>query len=235
VRLERIDAQAQITVSDTGKGINPDFLPHVFDYFYQGDSTTTRKFGGLGLGLALVRHLVEMHGGTVWAESLGEDQGAIFTVRLPLIKDSAIIKDKTNADPSTAATAFSPLMGIQILIVDDNADTRDFFSFVLEEFGAIVNAVASADEALQALAQSKPDILLSDIAMPEMNGYMLMQQVRAMEAETGGQQIPAIALTAYAGEIDQQQALAAGFQRHISKPIAPEELLIAISSLVKCT
>ncbi|MEH1944693.1 MAG: response regulator [Nostoc sp.] len=235
VRLECIDAQAQITVSDTGKGIHPDFLPHVFDYFRQGDSTTTRKFGGLGLGLAIARHLIEMHGGTVCAESLGEEQGAIFTVRLPLLKDSAIIKDDTNADSSTAVFPFSPLMGLQVLIVDDNADTRDFFSFVLEQFGAIVIAVASGDEALQALTQSKPDILLSDIGMPEMNGYMLMQQVRTQEAAVGGKQIPAIALTAYAGQINQQQAIKAGFQQHIVKPVAPEELLAAITNLVQST
>ncbi|MFW9258041.1 response regulator [Nostoc sp. CALU 546] len=234
VRLECIDAQAQITVSDTGKGIHPDFLPHVFDYFCQGDSTTTRKFGGLGLGLAIARHLIEMHGGTVWVESLGEDQGASFTVRFPLLKDSATVKDDTNTDSSTAVFNFSPLMGIQVLIVDDNADTRDFFSFVLEQFGAIVTAVASGYEALQALTQSKPDILLSDIGMPEMNGYMLMEQVRTQEAAVKGKQIPAIALTAYAGEINQQKALKAGFQQHIVKPVAPEELLVAISNLVKC-
>ncbi|MGF1934040.1 MAG: response regulator [Nostoc sp. ChiQUE02] len=235
VRLECIDDQAQITVSDTGKGIHPDFLPHVFDYFRQGDSTTTRKFGGLGLGLAIARHLIEMHGGTIWAESLGEDRGAIFTVRLPLIKDGATIKDDINIDSSTVAFTSSPLKGVQVLIVDDNADTRDFFSFVLEQFGAIVTAVASGDEALQALKQSKPDILLSDIGMPEMNGYMLMQQVRNLEAAAGGKQMPAIALTAYAGEINHQQALKAGFQQHIVKPVAPEDLLMAISNLVQST
>ncbi|MEH1849983.1 MAG: response regulator [Nostoc sp.] len=235
VRLECIDAQAQITVSDTGKGIHPDFLPHVFDYFRQGDSTTTRKFGGLGLGLAIARHLVEMHGGTVSAESLGEDKGAIFTVKLPLIKDGTTIKDDINGDSSTEVPVSSPLMGIQVLIVDDNADTRDFFSFVLEQFGAIVTPVASGDEALQVLTKSKPDILLSDIGMPEMNGYMLMQEVRTLEAEVGAKQIPAIALTAYAGEINQQQALTAGFQQHIVKPVAPEELLMAISNLVQST
>ncbi|ODH00260.1 hypothetical protein A4S05_04010 [Nostoc sp. KVJ20] len=234
VRLECIDAQAQITVSDTGKGIHPEFLPHVFDYFCQGDSTTTRKFGGLGLGLAIARHLIEMHGGTVWVESLGEDQGASFTVRFPLLKDSATVKDDTNTDSSTAVFNSSPLMGIQVLIVDDNADTRDFFSFVLEQFGAIVTAVASGYEALQVLTQSKPDILLSDIGMPEMNGYMLMEQVRTQEAAVRGKQIPAIALTAYAGEINQQKALKAGFQQHIVKPVAPEELLVAISNLVRC-
>ncbi|MEH2281419.1 MAG: response regulator [Nostoc sp.] len=235
VRLERIDAEAQITVSDTGKGIHPDFLPYMFDYFRQGDSTTTRRFGGLGLGLAIARHLIEMHGGTVWAESPGEEQGAIFTVKLPLVKDGATINDDTKTDSATAVFPSSPLMGLQVLIVDDNDDTREFFSFVLEQFGAIVTAVASGDEALQALTLSKPDILLSDIGMPEMNGYMLMQQVRTLEAELGVKQIPAIALTAYAGEINQQYALKAGFQQHIVKPVAPEELLIAISNLVKST
>ncbi|BDI18624.1 hybrid sensor histidine kinase/response regulator [Nostoc cf. commune SO-36] len=235
VRLECIDSQAQITVSDTGKGIHPDFLPYIFDYFRQADSTTTRKFGGLGLGLAIARHLIEMHGGTIGVESLGEEQGAIFTVRLPLIKDSAKIPDEINLDSSTAVFASSPLMGLRVLVVDDNADSRDFFSFVLEQFGAIVTAVASGDEALKALTQSKPDILLSDIGMPEMNGYMLMEQVRTLEAKIGRKQIPAIALTAYAGEINQQYALKAGFQQHIVKPVAPEELLIAISNLVKYT
>ncbi|MEH2369836.1 hybrid sensor histidine kinase/response regulator [Nostoc sp.] len=235
VRLERIDAQAQITVSDTGKGINPDFLPYMFDYFRQGDSTTTRRFGGLGLGLAIARHLIEMHGGTIGAESLGEEQGAIFTVRLPLIKDGATIEDDTNTDSSTAIFASSPLMGLQVLVVDDNDDSRDFFSFVLEQFGAIVTAVASGYEALQALTESKPDILLSDIGMPEMNGYMLIEQVRTLEAKVGAKKMPAIALTAYAGEINQQYALRAGFQQHIVKPVAPEELLVAISNLVQST
>jgi len=234
VRLECIDEQAQITVSDTGKGIHPDFLPHVFDYFLQGDSTITRKFGGLGLGLAIARHLIEMHGGTIGAESPGEEQGAIFTVKLPLIKDGATIKDDTKTDSSTAVVASSPLIGLQVLIVDDNADSRDFFSFVLEDFGAIVTTVGSGDEALQVLTQSKPDILISDIGMPEMNGYMLMEEVRSLEAEVGVKKIPAIALTAYAGEINQQQAIKAGFQQHIVKPVSPEELLTAISNLVRC-
>ncbi|WP_051470070.1 PAS domain S-box protein [Fischerella sp. PCC 9605] len=233
VRLECIDSQAQIAVSDTGKGIKADFLPHVFEYFRQADSTTTRKFGGLGLGLAIVRHLVEMHGGTVWAESPGEGQGATFAVKLPLIKEGLTSTEEINAAPSTAAPVSLPLLGVQILIVDDDADTRDFFAFALEQLGANVTAVASAWEALQALTLAKPDVLLSDIGMPEMDGYMLMRQVRTIEAEQGKQQIPAIALTAYAGEINQQQALRAGFQMHIAKPVSPEELLRAISNLIK--
>jgi PAS domain S-box-containing protein len=234
IRVECIDEEARISVSDTGKGINPEFLPYVFEYFRQADSATTRKFGGLGLGLAIVHHLVELHGGTVWAESPGEEQGATFTVSLPLIKERLTIKEETTAD-SSITPATLPLAGIQILLVDDDADTRDFFNFVLEEFGAIVTLVSSATEALQKLANSKPDILLSDIGMPEMDGYMLIRKVRALEAEERRPQIPAIAMTAYAGEINQQQAIAAGFQQHIAKPVAPEDLLKAILNLVKNT
>jgi len=233
VQLERIDGHAKITVSDTGKGISQDFLPHVFDYFCQGDNTTTRKFGGLGLGLAIARHLIEMHGGSIWVQSPGEEQGATFTVRLPLLKNNATINHETKGNSATAVSTFSPLMGIRVLIVDDNDDSRDFFTFVLEEFGATAMAVASASEALDILAQSKPDILISDIGMPEMNGYMLMEEIRAFEAQTGTEKIPAIALTAYAAEIDRQEAFRAGFQQHLVKPVAPDELLMAISSLIK--
>jgi PAS domain S-box-containing protein len=230
VRLERVGTQAQITVSDTGKGISPDFLPYVFDYFRQADGATTRKFGGLGLGLAIVRHLVELHGGMVTAESLGEGQGATFTVRLPLIKECAGLENKPSPNWSTDELATSPLVGLSILVVDDDADTREYLSFVLEQAGATVICTASAYEALQVLVQSTPDILLSDIGMPEMDGYMLMRQVRTMPSNRGGQ-IPAIALTAYAGEMNQQQAIAAGFQQHISKPVEPEYLIQSITSL----
>ncbi|MBW4428882.1 MAG: response regulator [Nostoc desertorum CM1-VF14] len=230
IQLERIDTQAQITVSDTGKGISPEFLPHVFEYFRQADSTTTRKFGGLGLGLAIVRHLIELHGGTIWAESLGEGKGAVFTARLPLIK-----KELTSKQEIITALNASPtieiLAGIQILVVDDDDDTREFHTFVLEQAGARVTAVASAKEALQALAESEPNMMLSDIGMPEIDGYMLMRQVKALLA-LQAKQIPAIALTAYAGEIDQQQALESGFQKHMSKPVEPEELVKAIATLI---
>ncbi|MBN3990128.1 MAG: response regulator [Nostoc sp. NMS2] len=231
IQLERIDSQAQITVSDTGKGISPEFLPHVFEYFRQADGTTTRRFGGLGLGLAIVRHLIELHGGTIWAESLGEGQGAIFRVRLPLIKKELTPKQQINIDPLNASSTAEILTGIQILVVDDDDDTREFHTFVLEQAGARVIAVASAKEALQALAESEPDILLSDIGMPETDGYMLIRQVRALQPKQA-KQIPAIALTAYAGEINQQQAIASGFQRHLSKPVEPDELVKAIATLI---
>ncbi|MEH1857639.1 MAG: ATP-binding protein [Nostoc sp.] len=231
IQLERLDAQAQITVSDTGKGISPDFLPYVFEYFRQADGTTTRKFGGLGLGLAIVRHLIELHGGTIWAESLGEGQGAIFRVRLPLIKKDLTAKQNINVAALNPSPPTEILAGIQILVVDDDDDTRDFHTFVLEQAGAIVTAVTSAKEALQVLAESEPDMLLSDIGMPEMDGYMLMRQVKALQANQA-KQIPAIALTAYAGEINQQQALESGFQKHLSKPVEPDELVKAIATLI---
>jgi signal transduction histidine kinase/ActR/RegA family two-component response regulator len=233
VRLERIGSQAQISVSDTGKGISPDFLPYVFDYFRQADGATTRKFGGLGLGLAIVRHLTELHGGIVTAESLGEGQGATFIVRLPLLKEAAGLDNEPSSNCSTDVLAASPLAGLSILVVDDDADTREYLTFVLEQAGANASSAESADEALQVLVQSTPDILLSDIGMPEMDGYMLMQQVRAMPCDRAGQ-IRAIALTAYAGQMNQQQAIAAGFQRHIAKPVLPETLIQEIRNMVSC-
>ncbi|MBN3963332.1 ATP-binding protein [Nostoc sp. NMS8] len=231
IQLERVDAQAQITVSDTGKGISPDFLPYVFEYFRQADATTTRKFGGLGLGLAIVRHLIELHGGTISAESLGEGKGAIFRVRLPLIKKDLPPKQDINIAALNSASASENLAGIQILVVDDDDDTRDLHTFVLEQAGAKVIAVTSAKEALQVLADSEPDFLLSDIGMPETDGYMLMQQIKVLQAKQA-KQMPAIALTAYAGEINQQQALTSGFQKHLSKPVEPDELVKAIASLI---
>jgi PAS domain S-box-containing protein len=229
VRLEHIATQAQITVSDTGRGISPQFLPNVFDYFRQADSATTRQFGGLGLGLAIVRHLTELHGGTVTAHSLGIEQGATFTVRIPLT-NTASLDSESASNSSTNHLATSPLVGLSILVVDDDADTLDYLSFVLEQAGATVTSSASAHEALQSLMQSIPDILLSDIGMPQMDGYTLIRQIRALPAEQGGQ-IRAIALSAYAGDMNQQQAIAAGFDLHLSKPVEPEQLIRALASV----
>ncbi|MDZ8236157.1 MAG: PAS domain S-box protein [Nostoc sp. ChiQUE01a] len=218
---------AQIIVSDTGKGIQPDFLPHVFEHFCQEDAATTRKFGGLGLGLAIVRHLVELHGGSVQAHSLGEGQGATFTVKLPLMLTSPQIdQDSGLSEPVLDLT------GITVLVVDDDADTREFVVFLIEQYGANAIAVPSAREALIALTHSQPDVLLSDIAMPEVDGYTLVRQIRTLPPDRGGQ-IPAIALTAYAGEIDYQQAISAGFQRHIAKPVDPAKLVETIADLVR--
>ncbi|MEH1840619.1 MAG: PAS domain S-box protein [Nostoc sp.] len=231
VRLEQVGLEAQIQVIDTGKGIMLEFLPYVFDYFRQADAKTTRIFGGLGLGLAIVRHLLELHGGTVQAESLGEGQGATFTVRLPLLKNSELRVSSSEASQTELSTDDTLLAGVKILLVDDQADVREFFSFALEQYGATVTVAESASEALEILVQSKPDILLSDIGMPVMDGYMLLREVRKLPLEQGGQ-IPAIALTAYAGEINYNQAMAAGFQKHLPKPVDPVDLATAIINLI---
>jgi CheY-like chemotaxis protein len=228
VRLEKVDTYAQIQVKDTGKGISPEFLPHVFEYFLQEDSTTTRKFGGLGLGLAIVRHLTELHGGTVFAESPGEDLGATFTVRLPLLVGNR--EEGVESREKSVRLEEGTLLGLHILVVDDEADMRELVREILTQSGAEVKVVTSAEEALLALNELKVDVLVSDIGMPQVDGYMLIRQVRKRPPQEGGQ-IPAIALTAYAGEMNQQQALTAGFQHHISKPVDPEELVRAIVKL----
>ena len=224
VELERVDGYAQIIVSDTGQGISAEFLPFVFDRFRQEDSSITRRFGGLGLGLAISRQIVEAHGGTLTAESPGVGQGAIFTVRLPLMTAS----QQTNSH-SEQIEASVDLSGIKVLLVEDDPGTQEFVTFVLEQHQADVTATSSAQEALEALARSKPDLLVLDIGMPGVDGYTLMRQIRSMMPQGG--QIPAIALTAYAGEQDQQQALAAGFQMHVPKPIEPEELVAVVARL----
>ncbi|MGB3312097.1 MAG: PAS domain-containing protein [Nodosilinea sp.] len=218
--------QAKITVTDTGKGIVPDFLPLIFDYFRQADSATTRQFGGLGLGLAIVRHLVELHGGTICADSAGEGMGATFTVTLPTLP----YQPAADVGAHIKAPTLN-LRGTHVLVVDDDDDTRSFIVFLLEQAGATVVSAASARAALDALKQSRPQVLISDIGMPEVDGYMMMRQIRALPAEQGGQ-IPAIALTAYARESDQEQALAVGFQRHVPKPVQPAALIQALVGLL---
>ncbi|MEH2223640.1 hybrid sensor histidine kinase/response regulator [Nostoc sp.] len=232
VRLQETDGYAQIIVSDTGKGISADFLPFVFDYFRQADSTSTRNFGGLGLGLAIVRNIIEMHGGIVKADSHGEGQGAIFTVSLTLLPDASPKLTDGQNYPAFLASNSLPLNGIKVLVVDDDTDSRDFVAFVLEQDGAFVMAVSSAEEALQTLAEVKLDVLVSDISMPDMDGYMLIHEVRNRTPEQGGQ-IPAIALTAFARNNDQEKALKAGFQMHLSKPLNPEKLIAAIVKLME--
>ncbi|MBW4635715.1 MAG: response regulator [Iphinoe sp. HA4291-MV1] len=228
VRLERVDSYAQIQVIDTGKGIKPDFLPYVFDYFRQQDSGYSRKFGGLGLGLPLVHHLVELHGGTIRAESFGEGKGATFTVKLPLmLYPSVTIQDEIQKDGNSP-----DLRGVRILIVDDELDNRNFLIFLLEAHGACVRAAASGHEALSSLVEEQPDLLISDIEMPEMDGYTLIRHVRSLPVEQGGQ-IPAIALAADAGETAQQQASGTGFTLHVPKPVEPVLLATAIAKLVE--
>ena len=231
VRLSASDRHAQIQVIDTGKGIHPDFLPHVFEYFQQADSTMTRRFGGLGLGLAIVRHLVEQHGGTVQADSLGEGKGATFTVKLPLLASEKATADPAPKLSSLVAPAPLPLAGIRVLLVEDDADARELIAFILEEAGAIATVVDSAIAALKCFSDVKPDLLISDIGMPGKNGYGLIQDIRALPIDQS-KQVPAIALTAYAGEINQQQAIAAGFEIHLTKPVDAEQLMQAISQLI---
>jgi len=217
----------QIQISDTGKGIAPEFLPHVFDYFRQADSSITRKFGGLGLGLAIVRHLAELHGGSVKADSQGEGKGATFSVTLPL--PEADVGNATLGNNTHDNDSDLPLLGIRALIVDDEADMRELLVVTLEQYGAQVTAAASASEVLEQLPQAY-QILISDIGMPNIDGYTLMRQIRTLPIEQGGS-ILAIALTAYAGETDQQAAIAAGFNRHLAKPVEPAKLLATIVNL----
>ncbi|MEH2044341.1 hybrid sensor histidine kinase/response regulator [Nostoc sp.] len=221
---------AQIKVIDTGIGISSEFLPKVFERFRQADSTTTRSHNGLGLGLAIVRHLVELHKGTIFAQSLGTGQGATFTVRLPLLQDNRRNREATGKISSSVAS--TPLAGLRVLVVDDETDTRNFLSFMFEEYGAFATAVGSVDEALVVLEQAKPDILISDIGMSEQDGYTLIRKLRSLEPEKGGR-IPAIALTAYTREEDRLEALRAGFQQHLSKPIDPNKLISAVVNVLE--
>lgn len=234
VRLAQVGIHAQIQVSDTGKGISPDFLPHIFERFRQADSTTTKVYGGLGLGLAIVRNLVELHGGTIQAESLGEGQGTIFTLALPLISDRSRTSDlKPLIDYKAVALDNSlSLKGIQVLLVDDEIDTREFIVTLFQLYGVPVTAVASAAEALQHLQHSKPDVLLSDIGLPVEDGYTLIRKIRALPPEQGGQ-IPAVALSAFARQQDRIKALSVGFQMHVVKPIEPLQLLKVVANLAR--
>ncbi|MBA3247856.1 MAG: response regulator [Pyrinomonadaceae bacterium] len=233
-RLERVSSRVRLTVSDTGAGISPKFLPHVFDRFRQADSATTRTHGGLGLGLAIVRHLTELHGGTVSAASAGEGQGSIFTVELPLMPllPSRIEEYRSSSTPQSAIRnpQSAILRGLRVLIIEDEADARAMLRVALEQSGANVTAVASADEALRALVQVRPDVVISDIGMPDEDGFALIRKLRALPPEAGGQ-IPALALTAYARDEDRRQALSAGFQMHLSKPVEPDKLIATVARL----
>jgi PAS domain S-box-containing protein len=236
VCLQRINSHVEIVVTDTGQGISAEFLPYVFERFRQADSSITRSFGGLGLGLAIVRQLVELHGGTVHADSPGEGQGATFTVKLPLMAVEPKAIEPERVHPGVGGSVpfeYSPRLDkLRILIVDDDADVRDLLTYMLEVCGAEVMAAASADEAISALTESSTpiDILISDIGMPDEDGYALLRRVRALEPENGGG-IPAIALTAYARTQDRRAALLAGFQSHVAKPVEAAELIAVIANL----
>jgi PAS domain S-box-containing protein len=237
VRVRRVESSVEISVADNGQGISPDFLPHVFERFRQADGAITRKFGGLGLGLAIVRHIVELHGGTVRAESEGLGRGATFTVRLPV---AAVTRGSARAARRRAEAMSVPfdcppsLEGVRVLVVDDEPDTRDMITVVLEECQAEVLAVSTTAEALAAIDEWQPNLMVSDIGMPNEDGYQLIRKVRQRAAETG-RSLPAIALTAYAGAEDRLKALSAGFEMHVAKPVEPAELVMVIDRLIRLT
>jgi PAS domain S-box-containing protein len=235
VTLQRINSHVEIVVSDTGIGINSDFLPHVFDRFRQADGSTTRNYGGLGLGLAIVRHLVELHGGTAWAESAGREQGAKFTVRLPAMTTGEHQPDAVLQQPAIAVAEardhqISSLEGLRILVVDDEIDARTLLSAMIERCGAQVVAVSSAREGIESIESWRPDVLIADIGMPVEDGYGLIKKVRALPKERGGQ-TPALALTAYARTEDRVRALSEGYQVHLAKPVDRFELAAVVASL----
>jgi two-component system CheB/CheR fusion protein len=235
VELEPLDSHAEIRVRDTGMGISAEFLPYMFDRFRQGDSSSTRSHGGLGLGLTIVRHLTELHGGTVFAESPGVGKGTTITVRLPLVSNERSLSGLTEGelfDLEVNSDDIPKLTGLQILIVDDDIALLEVMTTMLEDYGVQVTAASSASQAMDAIAAnpSMYDVLLCDLAMPGQDGYTLMRQIRALSAEQGGQ-IPAAALTAYVREEDRLKALKAGFQMHIAKPVAPNHLALMIAKL----
>jgi len=240
VRVAREGANAAISVKDDGKGISEEFLPYVFERFRQADGTLTRKFGGLGLGLAIARHLSELHGGTIEVESAGENQGSKFTVKLPLLTEwgSERLTGEVIRFPSVAAVDPAPpelstaLKGLRILVVDDEPNSRELLLTLLSHCGAEVEAGSCATEALTEVARFKPDVLISDIEMPDQDGYFLVRKLRSLEDDQG-QRLPAVALTAHARTEDRMQALAAGFDTHVSKPVEPAELVTVVASLAR--
>ena len=241
IALRRVDSQVEISVSDSGEGISSEFLPYVFERFRQGDGKTTRLHSGLGLGLAIVRQLVELHGGTVKAHSDGPGRGATFKVRLPVLSINSVPGSDTASRDSTSIKARvmnglslecpPRLDGVCVLVVDDDSDTRQMLKAVLSECQAHVIIAASAAEAIDEIERRKPDVLVSDLGMPEHDGYQLIKKVRGMESADHTARIPALALTAYAKAEDRVRALASGYQVHLSKPVEPAEFVLVIADL----
>jgi CheY-like chemotaxis protein len=241
-RLARTDAGVELVVADSGRGIRPDFLPFVFERFRQADSSTTRAEGGLGLGLAITKHIVELHGGTVIAQSRGEGHGATFTIALPaqvLEAPSASSTPGRSAKASSSGVYLSPgntekvqgLSGVKILVCDDDEDGRELLAAVLAAEGADTVTAANGSAVLAAFREFGPHVLVSDVGMPHIDGYELIRQIRAMPEDEGGQ-VPAIALTAHAGGEDELKALLAGYQVYVTKPIDPSRLVQIVGNLV---
>jgi signal transduction histidine kinase/CheY-like chemotaxis protein len=228
VKVSQGGGAVAVSVSDTGQGISKEFLPYVFDRFRQADSTTTRQHGGLGLGLAIARHLVEIHGGTIRAESKGEGRGATFTIRLPLLESSVGATDATDKNQHKFAPSLQLLSGLNVLLVDDDSDTLTLMTTALTKREANVTAVSSAGEAIQAITRKRPDVLVSDIAMPDEDGYGLIEKIRSLENGIADN-IPAVAITAYAKEEDRERALSAGFQIYLAKPVELTELISVVA------
>ncbi len=233
VSARRVKSSVEISVKDYGEGIKADFLPHAFERFRQADMTTTRAHGGLGLGLAIVRQIVELHAGAVSVESGGVGKGAKFTFTLPLLSTSDLASARKNfAGGESKAPRVTPdLLGVRVLVVDDEIDTRDLLRAVLSKQGARVTTADCASAALKKIWRRKPDLLISDVGMPGTDGYELMRRVRRLPAERGGR-IPAVALTAYAREQDRQRAIAAGYQLHLTKPVEVAELSATVAHLL---
>jgi CheY-like chemotaxis protein len=236
VVLARVNSHVEVSVIDTGLGIKEAFLPFVFDRFRQDDGSTTRKHGGLGLGLSIVKQLVELHGGMVTVTSEGENRGATFVVALPLAATRPHDDDEDRQHPTASQSLldYDPpkLDGVRVLIVDDDSDTRMLIERIFTNHGMEVFAASSADAALELTQQKLPQLIVSDIGMPGQDGYEFMRRVRSLPADQGGA-TPSIALTAFARSEDRQRALMAGYQMHMSKPVEPSELVIASASLVK--
>ena len=239
VLLERVNSHVEISVADTGMGIRPDFLPYVFDRFQQGDASTTRRHGGLGLGLSIVRHLVELHGGSVQVHSPGENQGATFVVHFPLAAMKPLVLGAERVHPTAVPTPLKDfempnLRQVRVLVVDDEPDARDLVSHVLTSCGAIVTAASAALHALARLEQETFDVIVSDIGMPDIDGYEFLRRARLI-MQKADRRIPAIALTAFARSEDRTKALQTGFLVHVSKPVEPSELAATVASVTDRT
>jgi CheY-like chemotaxis protein/two-component sensor histidine kinase len=234
VVLERVNSHLEVTVRDSGIGIKPEMLPHVFERFRQADSSTTRSYGGLGLGLSIVKNLVELHGGSIRAESEGDGEGSTFVVRLPLapIRSGEKREHPTSVKPASLDFAQMRLSGIKVLVVDDEPDARELLRRVLDQCEADVITAKSGKEALELVRTEKPHVIVSDIGMPGMDGYEFIQEVRKLLPADEGK-IPAIALTAFARSEDRTKAMLAGYQIHVSKPIEPQELVATVGSLAR--